>query len=121
MLAGGAPKGRLLDGVVSLLKGLGADVRSELPGDGDEKHAAFVFDATGITTSTTKPSPSARSSTAPSRGAITGCLPSSSCAVRSSVQYARARASSSAAHRVRVSVVDNASAYGRFRRPHVAR
>ncbi len=57
VLVGGAPGGRLLDSVVSLLKGLGADVRTEVPagdGEGDskpEQHAAFVFDASGISSS----------------------------------------------------------------------
>ncbi len=51
VLAGGAPGGRLLDGVVSLLKGLGADVRTDVPTDAADKHAALVFDASGITSS----------------------------------------------------------------------
>jgi 3-oxoacyl-[acyl-carrier protein] reductase len=55
VLVGGAPGGRLLDPVVSLLKGLGADVRTEVPsgageGSGD-KHVALVFDASGISSS----------------------------------------------------------------------
>src|SRR3954452_3040500 len=56
VLVGGAPGGRLLDPVVSLLKGLGADVRTDVPsGDGSdskpEQHVAFVFDASGISSS----------------------------------------------------------------------
>src|ERR1700712_5383535 len=57
VLVGGAPGGRLLDPVVSLLKGLGADVRTDVPtagesGDGpSEKHVALVFDASGISSS----------------------------------------------------------------------
>src|SRR3954449_2374943 len=55
VLVGGAPGGRLLDPVASLLKGLGADVRTEVPGDSDgsdQKFAAEVFDASGISSST---------------------------------------------------------------------
>lgn len=54
VLVGGAPGGRLLDSVASLLKGLGADVRTDVPSEGEggseggEKYAAFVFDASGI-------------------------------------------------------------------------
>src|SRR6195952_3048425 len=50
VLVGGAPGGRLLAPVVSLLKGLGADVRTEVPADGSpgDKHVALVFDASGI-------------------------------------------------------------------------
>ena len=56
VLVGGAPGGRLLDPVVSLLKGLGADVRTDVPSaDSDDssrrKHAALVFDASGISSS----------------------------------------------------------------------
>jgi 3-oxoacyl-[acyl-carrier protein] reductase len=55
VLVGGAPGGRLLDGVVSLLKSLGADVRTEVPAEVDgskgDRNAALVFDATGITSS----------------------------------------------------------------------
>jgi 3-oxoacyl-[acyl-carrier protein] reductase len=50
VLVGGAPGGRLLDPVVSLLKGLGADVRTEPSGDGSsgDRNVALVFDASGI-------------------------------------------------------------------------
>src|SRR4051794_37681768 len=60
VLVGGAPGGRLLDSVVSLLKGLGAEVRTEVPpkddsgsdsGSAPDKHAALVFDASGISSS----------------------------------------------------------------------
>src|SRR3954452_12240918 len=60
VLVGGAPGGRLLDSVVSLLKGLGAEVRTEVPPNDDsgsdsgatpDKHAALVFDASGISSS----------------------------------------------------------------------
>src|ERR1700712_2225 len=55
VLVGGAPGGRLLDPVVSLLTGLGADVRTDVPGgEGEgsaEKYAAMVFDASGISSS----------------------------------------------------------------------
>jgi 3-oxoacyl-[acyl-carrier protein] reductase len=49
---GGAPGGRLLDPVVSLLRGLGADVQTETAGDQPEaRYAALVFDASGISSS----------------------------------------------------------------------
>jgi 3-oxoacyl-[acyl-carrier protein] reductase len=60
VLVGGAPGGRLVDPIVSLLKGLGADVRTEVPSDGSadgadgakpERHAALIFDASGISSS----------------------------------------------------------------------
>lgn len=53
VLVGGAPGGRLLDPVVSLLRGLGADVRTEVPEKGSQtdQHAALVFDASGISSS----------------------------------------------------------------------
>src|ERR1700712_1764069 len=55
VLVGGAPGGRLVDPVASLLKGLGADVRTAVPSDGDsegaERYAAMVFDASGISSS----------------------------------------------------------------------
>src|SRR4051794_3091624 len=58
VLVGGGPGGRLLDSVVSLLKGLGAEVRTEVPPKDDsdsggtpDKHAALVFDASGISSS----------------------------------------------------------------------
>src|SRR3954451_13401113 len=55
VLVGGAPGGRLLDPVISLLKGLGADVSTQVPsdndGEGGDKFAAEVFDASGISSS----------------------------------------------------------------------
>ena len=57
VLVGGAPGGRLTDPVVSLLKGLDADVRTDVPRDGasgdgpSDKHVALVFDASGISSS----------------------------------------------------------------------
>src|SRR3978361_2211551 len=53
VLGGGAPGGRLLDPVVSLLKGLGAEVRTDVPSqeDGDggaQKFATEGLDARGI-------------------------------------------------------------------------
>src|SRR3954466_10521952 len=56
VLVGGAPGGRLLDPVISLLKGLGADVSTEVPSanegeGGGDKFAAEVFDASGISSS----------------------------------------------------------------------
>src|SRR3954454_6082856 len=56
VLVGGAPGGRLLDPVISLLKGLGADVSTQVPSDNDgegggDKFAAEVFDASGISSS----------------------------------------------------------------------
>src|SRR3954449_4615739 len=63
VIVGGTPGGRLVDPVVSLLKGLGADVRTDVPAgssasqeesggsEGGEKYAAMVFDASSISSS----------------------------------------------------------------------
>ncbi|HWM07413.1 MAG TPA: 3-oxoacyl-ACP reductase [Actinophytocola sp.] len=49
-LVGGAAGGRLLDTVHAVLKSAGVDVLSEPLAAEGERHAALVFDATGITT-----------------------------------------------------------------------
>ncbi len=48
-LVGGTASGRLLDPVMRLLDQIDADVRKDT--DGDERYAALIFDATGITDS----------------------------------------------------------------------
>jgi 3-oxoacyl-[acyl-carrier protein] reductase len=48
VLLGGAPGGRLGDPVTSVLKAVQAEVRTEAGTDTTERHAAVIFDATGI-------------------------------------------------------------------------
>ncbi len=47
VLLGGAPGGRLLDAVQKVLHAVGAEIRTDAPGD-DVRLAALVFDASGI-------------------------------------------------------------------------
>ena len=51
VLLGGAPGGRLVEPVGKLLSGMGVDVRVE-PAGPEDRHAALVFDASGIADST---------------------------------------------------------------------
>jgi 3-oxoacyl-[acyl-carrier protein] reductase len=51
-LVGGAAGGHLLDPTLKILHDAGADVRTAAGGDDDERYAALVYDASGITDST---------------------------------------------------------------------
>jgi 3-oxoacyl-[acyl-carrier protein] reductase len=51
VLLGGAPGGRLVEPISKLLAGVGVDVRTEPPADGEARLGALVFDATGIASS----------------------------------------------------------------------